>query len=68
MARRWHVAVNNYQNEHQDHERSAHIEIRHMEAHARFIIIILTCVRLAKSHSEITQIVRAGFAVGEGKD
>jgi hypothetical protein len=37
-----------------------------MEVHARFLILILTCVRLAKSHSEIieiTQIVRAGFAV-----
>jgi hypothetical protein len=63
MARRWHVAVNNRQNEHQEHERSAHIELRHLEAHARFIIIILTCVILAKSHSEIMQIVRAGFAV-----
>ena len=64
MPRRWHVAAHNRPNGHQEHGRNAHVVLRHMEENARFLIRILTCVRLAKSHSEITQIVRAGFAVG----
>ena len=63
MARRWHIAAHNRPNGHQEHGRNAHVVLRHMEEPARFLTLILTCVRLAKSHSEITQIVRAGFAV-----
>jgi hypothetical protein len=63
MARRWHVAAHNRQNEHQEHGRMAHIMLRYMKANGGSFVFIFTFATLAKSHTKITQIVRAGFAV-----
>ena len=63
MARRWHVAAHNRQNEHQEHGRMAHIMLRNMKANGGSFVFIFTFATLAKSHTKITQIVRAGFAV-----
>ena len=44
MARRWHVAAHNRPNGHQEHGRSTHIVLRHMNAHGGLFVIIFTCV------------------------
>ena len=67
MARRWHVAAHNHQNEHRKHGRIASIMLRYTKVHGGSFVFIFTFATLTKSNTKKTQIVRAGFAVSRSQ-